>query len=186
MERRLKALSVWNPWAWALVTRVPLRGGAPLKTGENRGEVKEDGRRTGALWQSQVGVWTLIQTGLRKPDPEDVEGVREMAGSLFVEMPDWATKASAAVKDGRKIGSIVGAVLFTEAVRPDEVEDGYDKIWVNDDAGYFWRVGACVSFDRHIPCKGQQAPLFFDVPDDVHMLAQADLRSALERIGWQG
>jgi hypothetical protein len=89
--------------------------------------------------------------------------------------------ASAAVKDGRKIGSIVGAVLFTEAVRPDEVEDGYDKIWVNDDAGYFWRVGACVSFDRHIPCKGQQAPLFFDVPDDVHMLAQADLRSGVGR-----
>jgi hypothetical protein len=172
----LRALSVWNPWAWALVTTVPMRGGQPLKTLENRGHVKEGQRgkeRTGKLWESQRDVWTLIHTGLHKPDPEDVEGVESMANSLLVDMPDWARKASTATINGKSVGAIVGAVVFTGCVRPEDVPDGYDRIWVNDAAGYCWLVGKAMAFERHIPCVGGRG--FFVLPPEAGMLARAEL-----------
>lgn len=177
MQTKFKALSVWNPWAWALVTPVPLLGGRALKTLENRGQVKvgQGGYvRTGQLWESQRDVWTLIHTGLHKPNPEDVESVETMAASLLVEMPDWARSASKATSNGKRVGALVGAVVFTGSVKPKDVPDGYDRIWVNDDAGYCWLVGKAVAFDRHIPCQGHQG--FFFLPPEAHMLAQAEMR----------
>jgi hypothetical protein len=156
---------VWNPWAWALVTSRP--DGSPLKPGENR---------VTALWSTMAGQWTLIQVGLHKPDQKQVEVVRAIAKEQGVEMPDWAAKASTARRpDGKPIGAIVGAVLFSGDRDPDDVS-GYARRWVSEGATHFWQVERCVAFDRAIPCKGQQAPLFFDVAPEVHMLAQAEMR----------
>lgn len=152
MDERLKALSEWNPWAWALVTRRP--NGKPLKPGENR-------------------------VGLHKPDPVQVQAVREIADRYGVSMPSWAASPSLLVQNGRKIGAIVGAVRFVKDCDPDDVQDhdDYAAQWVSDGATHWWAVGECVAFDRHFPCKGQQAPLFFDVYDrDVHDQALAELR----------
>lgn len=175
----LRALSVWNPWAWALTTHVEVRRG-PLKTLENRGRFYEDPKRpgrwkrTGQLWRSQKGAWTLIHTGLRTPDEKAVRGVEALARTQFHGMPEWAKHASRSRDaNGKRIGSIVGAVVFRESVVPEEVPDGYDRIWVNEYAGYCWMVDRAVSFDEHIPCAGFQG--FFHPPPEVQAKAREQL-----------
>lgn len=167
-QERIRALSVWNPWAWALVTARP--NGRPLKPGENR---------VTPLWTTMIDKWVLIQVGLHKPDLDQVEAVRQIAEREGVVMPSWASAPSLLTQNGRKIGAIVGAVRFVKDCDPDDVQDhgGYAGQWVSDDATHWWAVGECVAFDRHLPCKGQQAPLFFDVRDqDVHAQALEELR----------
>jgi hypothetical protein len=155
--------------------------GRPVKPGENRGRVKEDPRdstkvvRTGKLWGKQIGEWSLIHAGLREPEPHWIAEVAALSASLGAEMPDWAKRASTARDvNGKPIGALVGAVVFTEGVRPEDVTDPREVPWVNPNAGYFWRVGKAVAFDRHIPCVGHQG---FFTPDPVaHALAQSELK----------
>jgi hypothetical protein len=165
------ALSVSNPWAWALVTRH--KNGLPFKPGENR---------ITPLWTKQANQWTLIQVGLHKPDPMQVAAVRSIAEAEGIAMPTWAAYASTAKQAGKPIGVIIGAVRFVGDRDPDDVH-GYAAQWVSDGATHFWEVGDCVMFDHYLPCKGRQAPLFFEVPEEVNRRAETELKYALEESG---
>ena len=62
MMDTLRALSVNNPWGWALCANLP--DGKPFKSGENR---------TSRLGAPNVSKIVLIQVGLKKPNPAIVE-----------------------------------------------------------------------------------------------------------------
>lgn len=139
----MKALSVWAPWAWALV--------AGIKPVENRGDPCKG---SGALWQSQRGVWTLIHVGLHRPSVEDVEAVEELAAERGLAMPEWAKRAPT------KVGVIVGAVRFIDDLAPAAVTDPWARRWVNEGAAHCWVVGEARLFEEHVPCVGGRG--FFD------------------------
>lgn len=169
MQTNFKALSVRNPWGWALVTKRP--SGQPLKPVENR--------RT-PLGDKHRGTWVLVHVPhSHKPDPDVVSMLRVMTRDIGVEMPDWAGVGF------EKIGAIVGAVRFTADARPQYAEqDPYARLWVTPrtetpDRRRCWMVSDCVAFDRHIPSKGTRAPLIWEPSPEVHMLARAEMRAVL-------
>lgn len=164
----LRALSVNNPWGWALCAHLP--NGEPFKTGENR---------TSALGAANIGIWTLIQVGLAKPDPAAVEDMKNLADAFDVRMPDWATKAAQwKTIDGKRIGAVVGAVRFKADVPATEITNAYDKIWVTPppsqgpDRRRVWVVEESVLLPTPIVCKGSVRPLLFTVPHEVEMMAR--------------
>lgn len=164
----MRAVSVWNPWAWALCASLP--NGKPFKRGENR---------TSPLGVKNIGEWILIHTGLKRPDPTTCDDLRDMAEAFGVSMPAWATARR------REIGCIVGAVKFTADVPAASVTDPYDALWVTPppetgpDRRRFWIVGQSVLFGVHPRCKGSVRPLLFKVPDDVEADAMVELNVAL-------
>lgn len=153
----------------------------PFKGVENRGRVKQNPKnpakpiRTGKLWQKQRGVWTLIHTGLHEPDPRSIAEVERLAAAAGIEMPAWSKLRSGCLDtNGKPMGALVGAVVFTEDVVPEAITDPRERPWVNPEAGYCWRVRKSVTFDRHIPCPGLNG--FFAPVPEAHVLAAAELR----------
>jgi len=163
MQTSFKALSVHNPWGWALVTKRP--GGGPLKPVENR---------TTPLGAKNVGTWVLIHVG-HSHRPEMSRRLRYQLEQIGVEPPEWATTRF------KKRGAIVGAVLFEADVTPQEAEkDPYARLWVTPQTGTpdrrrCWMVKDCVAFGHHIPSKGTQAPLIWTPSPDVHAEAAAEM-----------
>lgn len=161
-----RALSVNNPWGWALCASLP--DGKPFKAGENR---------TSRLGAPNVGKVVLIQVGLKKPAPAAVEEVRALADAFGVKMPKWAGETR------KQIGAVVGAVIFKADISPSEATDPYDQIWLTPppvegpDRRRFWAVGSSVLFPTPIPCKGSVRPLLFKVPPEVDAQARWMLAS---------
>lgn len=160
----LRALSVNNPWGWALCASLP--EGDPFKSGENR---------TSGLGEANIGTVVLIQVGLKKPDRAVVEDLKSMAAAFEVPMPKWAGEAR------KEIGAVVGAVIFKADLAASEVTNPYDKIWLTPppetgpDKRRFWAVRSSVIFPMPIPCKGKVRPLLFTVPPDVDAAARQQL-----------
>ena len=161
-----RALSVNNPWAWALCASLP--DGDPFKSGENR---------TSRLGAGNIGKVVLIQAGLKKPDRDAVETVASLALAFGVKMPAWASEKR------KEIGAVVGAVVFKADLAPSEVTDPYDQFWLTPppllgpDKRRFWAVHSSVLFPTPIPCKGSVRPLLFKVPDEVDAKARWMLAS---------
>lgn len=167
MQTSFKALSVQNPWGWALVTKRP--GGGPLKPVENR---------TTPLGSRNVGTWVLIHVG-HSHKPEMSNSLRHLLRRVGVNPPEWATTRF------KKRGAIVGAVLFEADVHPEIAEaDPYTSLWVTPrtetpDRRRCWMVKDCVAFEQHILSKGTQAPLIWTPSPDIHAEAAEAMRKVL-------
>lgn len=120
----MKALSVWNPWAWALV--------AGLKTYENR---------DWALPAWIRGKRVLIHSGQHKPSSGDVDQVEWAATLAGVEMPAWAL---------RPVGGFVGSLVFDGDRSPEEAGD----LWATGPRCWHVAPGSAVLFRAAIPCPG--------------------------------
>jgi hypothetical protein len=122
----MRALSVWNPWAWALV--------AGIKPYENRSWLLPSALR---------GKRVLIHCGLHKPTDEEVAQVEWAAGELGVPMPVWARKP---------VGGLVGSLIFDGDL---EAQDA-DNLWATGPRCWRVQPGSAVCFKAAIPCKGLQ------------------------------
>lgn len=133
----MRAISVWNPWAWALV--------AGYKTVENR-----DWHLPAAFKGRRV----LIHCGKHNPTVEELATIDEWAEEHEIVVPAWAR---------RPVGGIVGSLVFEGDLAVHEVLHGPE--WAFGERCWAVRPGSAVMFQAAIPCPGALG--FFRVPDDI-------------------
>jgi hypothetical protein len=138
----MKAISVWNPWAWALV--------AGHKTVENR---------DWKLPRAFIGERVLVHCGKRKPILGDVDMVADWARMNGHTMPEWARRA---------VGGLVGSLVFEADLTVVEVSRGPE--WAFGERCWAVRPGSPVMFRAAIPCKGALG--FFGVGEDIERRVQ--------------
>lgn len=122
----MRAISIWNPWAWALV--------AGIKPYENRSWLLPSAVR---------GKRVLIHCGLHKPTEDERAQVEQAARELGVAMPEWA---------GRPVGGLVGSLIFD---RDFEAQDA-DNLWATGPRCWRVQQGSAVMLRAAIPCRGMQ------------------------------
>jgi hypothetical protein len=140
---RLRAISLWNPWAALLLT--------PFKIHETRGWAPPPAVR------GQVIAIHAAKKMLRRDqlDPKLVELCDRVFG------PDWETELPR--------GALLGTARLADyrrVVMPAEVMTTPDDILTGDwDIGrYVWRMTEKVAFARPVPSAGRQG--FFNVEID--------------------
>jgi hypothetical protein len=122
----VKALSVWNPWAWALVEGI--------KRHENR---------TWPLPRWIRGQRILIHCGQHKPTGEELAQIDWAAGELGVEVPAWAR---------RPVGGFVGSLVFDDDVTAEQAGD----LFATGPRCWQVQRGSAVMFRAAIPSQGAQ------------------------------
>lgn len=120
------ALSVWQPWAWAI-----LHAG---KWVENR---------TWYPSEKIIGQPIALHASKRQPTPDELNLVRRLAGGLCIE-PGQCT-----------LGAIVGVVVVTGTVRPHERANPTKPAQWLEPGLVAWKLASPVAI-APIPCRGRQ------------------------------
>lgn len=148
----MKALSIWQPWAWLIVRpdikdkmdRSALRSAGAFKDIENRD------------WPTSIRGWVLVQASKHRLSRADWASAAAFAGKQSVEVPPHLACDTGALVGAMRIDDCV-----TRAASP----------WFLGRYGF--RIGSSVAFTRPLPCVGLQG--FFPVPLTPELIAELEL-----------